>query len=167
MSTAAPLATAAGSPAVPATIGVLCPRDTDRRVGLVPGDVRRLAAAGWTVGVEAGAGARSLIPDDAFEDAGAVVVPEAWGAAIVVSTSEPSLRDVVRLRPGALLLAPASLPRRPCVAAGLAARGIATVAVDDPTSTTTSRPIWDAEAPSVSYSQRVMRTIPPRPAIAG
>ena len=145
-----------------ATIGVLRPRDADRRVGLVPDDVRHLAAAGWTVGVEAGAGARSLILDDAFQDAGAHVVPEALGAAVVVCTSEPTLRDVLRLRPGATLLAPGPRPRRPCVSAGLAARGVTAISVDDgPPPPRT--PSWDLEAPSIALSHRVVRAIPPAP----
>ena len=47
----------------------------ERRVALVPEALGKLQAAGLEVLVEAGAGAGSAIPDSAYADAGATVVP--------------------------------------------------------------------------------------------
>ena len=47
----------------------------ERRVALVPEALGKLQAAGLEILVEAGAGAGSAIPDSAFTEAGATIVP--------------------------------------------------------------------------------------------
>ena len=59
-------------------IGV--PKETvegERRVALVPEVVRKLVGAGHEVVVERGAGAGAMIPDAAFEEAGAALTDDA------------------------------------------------------------------------------------------
>lgn len=63
-------------------IGVVSEQLTDeRRVALVPADVRALTAAGHEVVIEAGAGSRAGFGDDEYRDAGAEVHADAAQAA--------------------------------------------------------------------------------------
>src|SRR6187431_991876 len=61
---------------VPMKVGVA--KETapgERRVALVPEALGKLQAAGLEILVESGAGAASALPDSAYTDAGATVVP--------------------------------------------------------------------------------------------
>ena len=49
----------------------------EQRVALTPADVHALTTRGHTVYVETGAGLGSGIPDESFEQKGAVVLPTA------------------------------------------------------------------------------------------
>jgi NAD(P) transhydrogenase subunit alpha len=83
------------------------PRETapgERRVALVPDAVGRLPA-GVEVLVERGAGAAAGYPDDAYADAGAQLVDDAWGADLVVKVAKPSAEEAQRLGEGAALIA--------------------------------------------------------------
>jgi NAD(P) transhydrogenase subunit alpha len=96
------------------TVGV--PKETaqgERRVALVPDVVRRLVAKGLDVRVEPGAGQAALIPDAAFEEAGATVSPDVWSADVVVKVAPPTEEEIGRLeRDGVLVgfLAPRTQP---------------------------------------------------------
>ncbi len=62
-------------------------RPGEARVAGSPDMVKKLAAMGVEVCVEAGAGEGALVSDDAFAEAGAAIVPDAaalYGAADVV-----------------------------------------------------------------------------------
>jgi H+-translocating NAD(P) transhydrogenase subunit alpha len=75
----------------------------ERRVALVPEALGRLAQAGWEILVEAGAGSGASIPDSAYVDAGAKVVPTEQLYAqsdVVVRVQRPSAAEVARLRSG-------------------------------------------------------------------
>lgn len=82
-------------------IGV--PKETvegERRVALVPEVVRKLVGGGHAVVVERGAGAGAMIPDAAFEEAGAQLTEDAaavFGSDVVVKVAPPSAEEVVRL----------------------------------------------------------------------
>jgi H+-translocating NAD(P) transhydrogenase subunit alpha len=79
----------------------------ERRVALVPDAVGRLAAAGFTVAVERGAGVAAAFPDADYEAAGAELVPRADllnGADAVVRVSPPSDDEIVELPPGIVLV---------------------------------------------------------------
>jgi NAD(P) transhydrogenase subunit alpha len=85
-------------------IGV--PRETaegERRVALVPDAVRRLAAAGHSVVVEPGAGARAGAPDDAYTAAGGEL-GDPWGADVVAKVAPPSAEEAARLRRDGVLV---------------------------------------------------------------
>jgi proton-translocating NAD(P)+ transhydrogenase subunit alpha len=97
-------------------IGV--PKETaerERRVALVPEVIRKLAGQDHTIVVERGAGEAALIPDHAFEEAGAELVDRdtAFGAEIVVKVAIPSEEETRRLRSDAVyigFLAPLTNP---------------------------------------------------------
>jgi NAD(P) transhydrogenase subunit alpha len=87
-------------------------RAGERRVALVPAVVARLVKAGLDVCVESGAGEGAFHPDAAYAAAGARIigdVPALLGDADVVIIVGPpgewnGMRDVARLRPGAVLI---------------------------------------------------------------
>ncbi len=89
-------------------IGV--PKETaagERRVALVPEVVGKLTRAGHEVVVERGAGDAALIPDAAFEQAGATLVGpgEPFDADVVVKVAPPTDTEVGRLRATSTLIA--------------------------------------------------------------
>ena len=93
-------------------IGV--PKETasgERRVALVPEAVRKLV--GGTAGeaggrheliVERGAGASAMIPDAAYEEAGAKLVDDVWSADVVVKVAPPSAEEAGRLKADTVLI---------------------------------------------------------------
>src|SRR5919201_1854885 len=83
------------------------PRETapgERRVALVPESVKRLAAAGFQVSVERGAGESASFPDDEYETAGATLVDDAYAADAVAKVQAPSADERSRLGEGKLLI---------------------------------------------------------------
>lgn len=62
----------------------------ERRVGLVPHDVRRLVNAGHDVGVVSRAGTEAGFPDSEYEAAGAVIVDSVVDTALVVMVDAPA-----------------------------------------------------------------------------
>lgn len=82
------------------------PRETtqgERRVALVPETVGKLAAAGFELVVETGAGEAASFPDDAYTEAGARL-GDAWEAEGVAKVRKPSEAERDRLRAGQLLV---------------------------------------------------------------
>src|SRR5438477_4152846 len=83
------------------------PKETtagERRVGLVPDAVGRLE--GFDVAVERGAGEAAGFPDEAYADAGAALVDDAWhGVDAVAKVAKPSAAEADRLSSGQLLVA--------------------------------------------------------------
>jgi NAD(P) transhydrogenase subunit alpha len=83
------------------------PRETapsERRVALVPEAVGRLD--GFDVAVERGAGEAAGFADEAYVEAGAEVVGDAWrGVDAVVKVAKPSAEEAARLSSGQLLVA--------------------------------------------------------------
>lgn len=72
------------------------------RVGMIPAFVRALTSRGHEVLVEKGAGAGSFIPDEAYEAAGARIVPtadEVWkNAEMIVKVKEPIEEEYDRIQ---------------------------------------------------------------------
>jgi H+-translocating NAD(P) transhydrogenase subunit alpha len=91
-------------------VRVAVPRETgagERRVALVPDSVARLAAAGFTIAVEAGAGEAAGFVDGQYAAAGAQLVADAelvTGAAAVVRVRSPSAEEVAQLAPGTVVI---------------------------------------------------------------
>ena len=82
------------------------PRETtqgERRVALVPESVGKLAAAGFELVVETGAGDAASFPDSAYSEAGATL-GDPWAADGVVKVRKPSADELERLRAGQLLV---------------------------------------------------------------
>ncbi|MEV6139944.1 Re/Si-specific NAD(P)(+) transhydrogenase subunit alpha [Nocardia sp. NPDC051990] len=75
----------------------------ERRVALVPKIIPSLLKQGVEVVVEAGAGIGALIPDTAYEDAGATI-GDPWSADVVVKVAPPSDAEVAKLSSGQTLI---------------------------------------------------------------
>lgn len=106
------------------------------RVGLTPAGARELVAHGHEVLVETGAGAGIGLEDEAYRQAGAVVVStadEVFAAAdLIVKVKEPQPAECTRLREGQALftylhLAPDPLQARALIDSGCAAIAYETV----------------------------------------
>ena len=82
------------------------PRETapgERRVALVPETAGKLAAAGFEVVVEAGAGAAASFPDAAYGEAG-VALGNPWDAEAVAKVRKPDAGEAARLHEGQVLI---------------------------------------------------------------
>ena len=75
----------------------------ERRVALVPETAGKLAAAGFEVVVEAGAGAAASFTDEAYREAG-VTLGSPWGADLVAKVRKPNADETARLHDGQLLI---------------------------------------------------------------
>lgn len=75
----------------------------ERRVALVPEVVRKLAAKGHDVVIEAGAGDAALVPDELFTDAGATI-GDPWSADLLVTVAVPDAAELARLGNGTTLV---------------------------------------------------------------
>ena len=92
---------------------LVVPRETregERRVALVPESVKTLVKAGVSVAIEHDAGTGSFLDDDAYVAAGAAIATDRETslaeADLVLRVNPPTLDEVDRMRPGAMLLAP-------------------------------------------------------------
>ncbi|HTX45052.1 MAG TPA: Re/Si-specific NAD(P)(+) transhydrogenase subunit alpha [Solirubrobacteraceae bacterium] len=86
-------------------IGV--PKETaegERRVAIVPEIARKLSGNGLDVLVQRGAGAGALIPDELYEEAGAKLVDDPWGADVIIKVAPPSDEETARLKPDTVLI---------------------------------------------------------------
>ena len=83
-------------------------RDGETRVAAIPETVKSFIRKGFAVVVETGAGALSLIADEAFQKAGAEIANdaiEAYGEAdVVLKLHPPSNEEALLLKEGALLV---------------------------------------------------------------
>jgi H+-translocating NAD(P) transhydrogenase subunit alpha len=79
--------------------------DGERRVALVPEVVRKLADKGLEVLVQRGAGAGAMLSDELYEEAGAMLVDDPWGAGVVVKVAPPSAEEAGRLETDSVLIA--------------------------------------------------------------
>jgi NAD(P) transhydrogenase subunit alpha len=83
-------------------------RPGERRVALAPDVAKKLIAAGWEVVVQSGAGLEAAFSDQAYQDAGATIAPDAAathsGAGLVVRVNAPSADDVALVPQGAVTL---------------------------------------------------------------
>ncbi|MGH6988800.1 MAG: alanine dehydrogenase [Stellaceae bacterium] len=93
------------------------------RVGMTPASVREAVAHGHRVMVETGAGAAIDLPDEAYEAAGAMIVPDAAAiyaeAEMVVKVKEPQAAECAMLRPDQVLFTYLHLAADPAQAAAL------------------------------------------------
>ena len=121
---------------------IAVPRETrpnENRVALDPDGCRKLVQLGAEVAVEAGAGARAYLVDQAYRDAGAVLVDDPdrllGEADLVLKVQCPDVRPDGRheadlLRPGSLLLASLFPTRHPDAMSRLAERRITAFSTD-------------------------------------
>ncbi|NYE36177.1 NAD(P) transhydrogenase subunit alpha [Nocardioides cavernae] len=92
----------------------------------------QLAALGYDVVVEQGAGEAADQPDVAFTGAGITVVgaDEVWASDVVVKVNAPTDAEVARLRPGATVISLMAPARSPELVERLAAQGVTGLAMD-------------------------------------
>src|SRR3954467_4027862 len=105
----------------------------ERRVALVPEALGRLQQAGLDILVESGAGAGSAIPDSAYADAGATVVPtEALyeQSDAVLRVAKPSEAEVARLRRGQVVIGLLQPLLDPALMQSLAEAGVTAGSLD-------------------------------------
>ena len=105
----------------------------ERRVALVPDALGKLTAAGMEVLVEAGAGLGALIPNSAFEDAGAKVVKTAElyeQADVILRVQKPSPDEARRLRKGQAVIGTLQPLLDPKLMATLAEAGVTAISLD-------------------------------------
>ena len=109
-------------------------KDSEARVGLVPGGVHALTDRGHQVLVEAGAGTGSGIPDEEYKQAGATVVAtadEVWQRAeIVVKVKEPQPAEYPRMREGQILFTYLHLAPLPELTRALLDRKVTSIAYE-------------------------------------
>src|SRR5919202_1936890 len=120
------------------------PRETargERRVALVPDVAGKLAGAGFEVAVERGAGADASFPDEAYAEAGAELVENAFDADAVVKVQRPSEAELDRLRDGSLLVAFLQPLADPEGVERLAARGVVGFAMESIPRITRAQPM--------------------------
>jgi NAD(P) transhydrogenase subunit alpha len=108
-----------------------CARESapgEHRVALTPETCRKLAAAGASVRVERGLGAKSYFTDDAYAEAGANLVDDANAAVgdadLVLCVQPPPARVIGWLKPGATLVGILQPQGDEARAEALQARGI-------------------------------------------
>jgi NAD(P) transhydrogenase subunit alpha len=81
----------------------------ESRVAATPETVKALTALGAEVAVEAGAGRKSAIPNEAYAEAGAVIAQgpaaAAAGADVLLRVRRPSAAEVAGVKPGAAVIA--------------------------------------------------------------
>lgn len=106
----------------------------ESRLALVPDVVKRLTGSGFSVAVEAGAGAAAKFEDSDFEAAGAEIVGSAkdlWGNAdLVVKINKPTDEEIALAKKGSALIALMWPLVNPEVAKKLADAGITSFSLD-------------------------------------
>ncbi len=92
----------------------------------------QLAALGYDVVVEAGAGQAADQPDRAFTDAGIAVGSsgDVWSSDIVVKVNAPTTDEIARLAPGATVISLMAPGRSPELVEQLTAAGVTAMAMD-------------------------------------
>jgi len=109
-------------------------RPGERRVALTPDVVKKLIGAGWEVRVQAGAGVEAAFGDAAYQEAGAIIAPDAAatvaGAGLVVSVNAPSAEQAAALPPGATTLSFFGIGQSEEAVRALAGRGATVFSFD-------------------------------------
>ncbi|HXH96571.1 MAG TPA: Re/Si-specific NAD(P)(+) transhydrogenase subunit alpha [Gaiellaceae bacterium] len=112
----------------------------ERRVALVPETAGKLAAAGFEIAVEPGAGTEASFPDQAYADAGAGL-GDPWEAELVVKVRKPTADEVARLHAGQLLVGFLDPLADPDGVEALAARGVVAFAMESIPRITRAQPM--------------------------
>ena len=104
----------------------------ERRVALVPEVIGKLVNAGLEVLVESGAGEGSAIPDSAYVEAGAKVIPtsQVGDADVVLRVQKPSTAEVGKLKSGQTVIGLLQPLIDPQTAQALADKGVTAVSLD-------------------------------------
>src|SRR4051794_7135384 len=76
------------------------PKETaegEHRVALVPEVVRKLTGKDFEVVVAPGAGEAAMLSDEAFEEAGATISDDVWGADVLAKVAAPTDEEIAKL----------------------------------------------------------------------
>ena len=92
----------------------------------------QLAALGYDVVVESGAGTAADQPDAAYAAAGTTVgtAEDVWSSDIVVKVNAPTAEEIGRMRPGATVISLMAPARSPELVEALRAAGVTAMAMD-------------------------------------
>lgn len=101
----------------------------ERRVALVPETAGKLAAAGFEVVVDAGAGEAASFLDAGYTEAG-VALGDAWAADVLVKVRKPDEQETGRMHDGQLLIGFLDPLGDPAGVERLAARGVTAFAME-------------------------------------
>ena len=103
-------------------------KEDENRVAITPAGVAAFVAHDHDVVIQAGAGAGSAVPDDAYRKAGATVVEEAaevWErAALVLKVKEPAKQEIEQMTRGQVLFTYLHLAASKPLTTGLLERGV-------------------------------------------
>jgi len=104
----------------------------ETRVAATPRTVEQLRALGYEVVVEAGAGAASTFPDEAYVAAGATLggPDEVWAADVVLKVNAPDAAEIEGLHEGITLVSLLSPGLNPELVDTLAAKPVTVLAMD-------------------------------------
>ncbi len=109
-------------------------RDGETRCAVTPETVKKLAALGATVTVEAGSGLGSSIPDADYAEAGATVAKDLKavlaGADVLLKVRGPTAQETSALKPGAVVVALLDAYREKETVAALAGAGVTAFAME-------------------------------------
>ncbi|MFE9612071.1 Re/Si-specific NAD(P)(+) transhydrogenase subunit alpha [Streptomyces sp. NPDC006012] len=113
-------------------LGVVAEPAGETRVAATPSTVKQLAALGYEVVVEKGAGSAASFADEAYGEAGARIIGagEAWASDVVIKVNAPTQEEISRLADGATVIGMLSPALRPDLVESLATRRITALAVD-------------------------------------
>jgi NAD(P) transhydrogenase subunit alpha len=116
---------------------IAVPRETGKgetRVAATPQTVGQMVGEGVEVVVQAGAGEGAFIPDQAYAEAGATIVPDAVAlysqADLVLRVGRPSDGEVEMLPKGSVLIGTLGTLSNPSLADKLARRGVSAISMD-------------------------------------
>lgn len=119
-------------------------KNHEYRVGVVPGGVRELVAAGHHVQVQAGAGAAVGYTDDQYQAAGATIVADALAAyacEMVIKVKELQPTEFELAQPGQILFCYHHFAPDPPLLDAMLARGVSCVAYETVTAPDGSLPL--------------------------
>jgi H+-translocating NAD(P) transhydrogenase subunit alpha len=117
------------------TIGIIkedMPGET--RVAAVPDTVAKMIAAKLSVQIQAGAGERAYLTDDAYTKAGASIVENAdqvlSQATVLLKVRTPDIEQVKKMQPGSILIAPLAPAKNADLIQQLATQKVTAFALD-------------------------------------
>jgi H+-translocating NAD(P) transhydrogenase subunit alpha len=105
----------------------------EHRVALVPEVLAKLKAKGLEILVQSGAGEGALLPDSAFEEAGATIgsdVSEPWRSDVVVVIAPPSPEQIAMLGKDSILIGFLAPLTSPATTRALAQSGVTAFAME-------------------------------------
>ncbi len=105
-------------------------RRGEARVAVTPETAAKLAATGFEVLVEPGAGSAARITDEAYVEAGATLTDDVWSADLVIKVSKPTGKEIKQLADGAILACVFDADESDPLVAKLASKGCTLLALD-------------------------------------